>query len=127
MSKGLNKVQLIGNAGRDPETTYTTSGTSITKFSIATNERRKKGEAYEDVTEWHNVVLFGKTGEVADKYVKKGDKVYIEGRIQTQSWDDKTTGQKKYKTEIIGNELILLGGATASSTAKDEPEEAPFF
>jgi single-strand DNA-binding protein len=109
--KSLNKVQLIGNLGKDPEVKYTPQGTPVAKFSLATNERYKdKDGNWQDRTEWHNVVLWQRLAEIAGEYLKKGGKVYIEGRLQTHSWDDKTTGQKKYMTEIVGNDLILLSG-----------------
>jgi len=109
--KSLNKVQLIGNLGKDPEVKYTPQGTPVAKFSLATNERFKdKDGNWQDRTEWHNIVLWQRLAEIAGEYLKKGGKVYIEGRLQTHSWDDKQTGQKKYMTEIIGNDLILLSG-----------------
>jgi single-strand DNA-binding protein len=109
--KSLNRVQLIGNLGKDPEIKYTPSGTAVAKITIATNERFKdKGGEWQDRTEWHNVVLWQRLAEIAGEYLKKGGKVYVEGRLQTRSWDDKTSGQKKYMTEIVGSDLILLGG-----------------
>ena len=107
----VNKVILIGNLGKDPEVKYTPSGMAVARFSIATNERVKdKDGNWGDRTEWHNIVLFDRKAEVAGEYLKKGRTVYIEGSIRTSSWDDKETGQKKYKTEIIGNQMVLLGG-----------------
>jgi single-strand DNA-binding protein len=107
----VNKVILIGNLGKDPEVKYTPSGMAIARFSIATNERVKdKDGNWGDRTEWHNIVLFDRKAEVAGEYLKKGRTVYIEGSIRTNSWDDKETGQKKYRTEIIGNQMVLLGG-----------------
>lgn len=109
--RSLNRVQLIGNLGKDPEIKYTPSGTPVAKITIATNERFKdKGGEWQDRTEWHNVVLWHRLAEIAGEYLKKGGKVYIEGRLQTRSWDDKTSGQKKYMTEIVASDLILLGG-----------------
>ena len=109
--KSLNKVQLIGNLGKDPEIKYTTSGTAVARLALATNERYKdKGGEWQDRTEWHNVVLWQRLAEIAGEYLKKGSKVYIEGRLQTRSWDDKQTGQKKYMTEVVASDLILLGG-----------------
>ena len=110
MAKSVNKVILIGNLGKDPEVKYTPSGTPVAKFSLATNERFKdKAGEWQDRTEWHNIVAWQRLAEIVGEYVKKGQKVYIEGRIQTRSWDDKD-GQKKYMTEIIANDLVLLGG-----------------
>jgi single-strand DNA-binding protein len=109
--KSLNKVQLIGNLGKDPELKYTPSGTAYAKLALATNERYKdKDGQWQDRTEWHNVVLWQRLAEIAGEYLKKGGKVYIEGRLQTRSWDDKQTNQKKYMTEVVANDLILLSG-----------------
>jgi len=109
--KSLNRVQLIGNLGKDPEIKYTPQGTAVAKITIATNERFKdKSGEWQDRTEWHNVVLWQRLAEIAGEYLKKGGKVYIEGRLQTRSWDDKTSGQKKYMTEVVASDLILLGG-----------------
>jgi len=111
MSRSVNKVILIGNLGKDPELKYTPSGTAYAKFSLATNERYKdKTGNWQDRTEWHNIVAWQRTAEIAGEYLKKGRTVYIEGRIQTRSWDDQQSGQKKYMTEIIANNLVLLGG-----------------
>jgi single-strand DNA-binding protein len=109
--KSLNRVQLIGNLGKDPEIKYTPTGTAVAKITIATNERFKdKSGEWQDRTEWHNVVLWQRLAEIAGEYLKKGGKVYVEGRLQTRSWDDKTSGQKKYMTEVVASDLILLGG-----------------
>jgi single-strand DNA-binding protein len=114
--KSLNRVQLIGNLGKDPELKYTPQGTPVAKLTIATNERFKdKGGEWQDRTEWHNVVLWQRLAEIAGEYLKKGGKVYIEGRLQTRSWDDKQTGQKKYMTEVVASDLILLGGRSEGS------------
>ena len=108
MARGLNKVMLIGNLGADPEIRYAASGTAIASLRLATNERRRNRDGeWEDVTEWHRVVLFGKQAEMCKDYLKKGSKIYLEGRIQTRSWDDQS-GQKHYSTEIIGNNLLML-------------------
>ena len=107
----VNKVILIGNLGKDPEVKYTPSGTPIARFSLATNERTKDKEGnWTDRTEWHNIVAFQRTAEIAGEYLKKGRTVYVEGRIHTDTWDDKETGQKRYKTEIYVNNLVMLGG-----------------
>ena len=111
MAKSVNKVILIGNLGKDPEVKYTQAGMAIARFSVATTDRVKdKDGNWQDRTEWHNLVAFQRTAEIAAEYLKKGGKVYIEGRLHSDSWDDKETGQKKYKTEIIINDLVLLGG-----------------
>ena len=111
MARGVNKVILVGNLGKDPEVKYTQSGMAVASFSLATTEKVKdKDGNWQDRTEWHNIKAFGRTAEVAGEYLKKGRTVYIEGRIHNDSWDDKETGQKKYRTEIIVNDLIMLGG-----------------
>jgi single-strand DNA-binding protein len=109
--KSVNKVILIGNLGKDPELKYTPSGSAVAKFSIATSYRYKdKNDQWQDQTEWHNVVAWARLAEIAGEYLKKGSKVYVEGRLQTRSWDDKNTNQKKYMTEVVVNDLVLLGG-----------------
>ncbi len=111
MARGVNKVILVGNLGKDPELKYTPQGTAVAKFSLATSEKYKdKAGEWQERTEWHNLVAWARTAEVAAEYLKKGSTVFIEGRLRTDSWDDKETGQKKYKTEIIVNELVMLGG-----------------
>lgn len=110
--KSVNRVTLLGNLGKDPEVKYTPSGTAIATLNIATNYRTKdktSGE-WQDHTEWHRVVCWERLAEIAGEYLKKGRSVYIEGRLQTRSWDDKESGQKKFMTEIIANDLVLLGG-----------------
>ena len=114
--RSLNRVQLIGNLGKDPEVKYTPQGTPVAKLAIATNERFKdKAGEWQDRTEWHNVVLWQRQAEIAGEYLKKGSKVYIEGSLRTHSWEDKQSGQKKYMTEIVVNDLVLLGGRGESS------------
>ena len=109
--KSVNKVILLGNLGKDPEVKYTPQGTAVAKLTVATNYRYKdKNEQWQDQTEWHNVVLWQRLAEIAGEYLKKGSKVYIEGRLQTRSWEDKQTNQKKYMTEVVANDLVLLGG-----------------
>src|SRR5271170_757381 len=116
--KSVNKVQLIGNLGKDPEIKYTPQGTPVAKLTIATNERFKdKAGEWQDRTEWHNVVLWQRLAEIAGEYLKKGGKVYIEGRLQTRSWDDKTSGEKKYMTEIVANQVTFLGGGAGDRPA----------
>lgn len=107
----LNKVMLIGNLGRDPETRYLPSGGAVCNFSIATSERfNDKSGQKQERTEWHNIVMYGKLAEIAQQYLKKGSNVFIEGRIQTSKWQDKTTGQDKYRTEIVADQMQMLGG-----------------
>jgi single-strand DNA-binding protein len=111
MAKGVNKVFLLGNVGKDPEIRATAGGMTVASFSLATAERAKDAQGnWADKTEWHNIVCFQRTAEVVRDYVKKGSQLLIEGKIQTRSWDDKASGEKKYKTEILCNELTLLGG-----------------
>ncbi len=111
MAKSVNKVILIGNLGKDPEIKYTPNGTAVGRFSLATNERYKdKDGNWQDRTEWHNIVVWQRLAEIAGEYLKKGRTVYIEGRLRTDSWEDKNTHEKKYKTEIVAQDLVLLGG-----------------
>src|SRR5215471_2586565 len=111
MPKSVNKVILLGNLGKDPELKYTPQGTAVAKFSLATADRYKDKEGnWQDRTEWHNITAWGRTAEIASEYLKKGRQVYIEGSLRTHSWDDKQTGQKKYMTEVVVNDLVLLGG-----------------
>ena len=111
MARGVNKVILLGNVGKDPEIRSTPSGTMVGTFGLATAERAKDQTGnWVDKTEWHNLVCFGRTAEIVRDYVKKGTQLFVEGKIQTRSWDDKESGQKKYRTEILVNEMSLLGG-----------------
>jgi len=121
--KSVNKVILIGNLGKDPEVKYTPQGTPVAKFSLATNERFKDKKGIgRNRTEWHNITAWARTAEIVGEYVKKGSKVYIEGSLRTHSWDDKTSGQKKYMTEIVVNDLVLLGGRGEGSGGGDFKE-----
>ena len=111
MAKGVNKVMLLGNVGKDPEIRTTAGGMTVASFSLATADRAKDQQGnWADKTEWHNLVCFQRTAEIVRDYVKKGSQLFVEGKIQTRSWDDKTSGEKKYRTEILVNELSLLGG-----------------
>jgi single-strand DNA-binding protein len=111
MAKGVNKVILLGNVGKDPEIRSTAGGMTVASFSLATADRQKDQQGnWQDKTEWHNLVAFARTAEIVRDYVKKGSQLYVEGKIQTRSWDDKESGQKKYRTEILVNDLSLLGG-----------------
>jgi single-strand DNA-binding protein len=104
----LNKAQLIGNVTADPEVRALPSGQRVANFSIATNRRyTDSAGVQQDVPEYHNIALFGKLAEIAEQYVRKGHKLYLEGRIQTRSWEDQS-GQKKYKTEIVGEQMLML-------------------
>ena len=111
MAKGVNKVLLLGNVGKDPEIRASQGGMTIASFTLATADRQKDQTGqWTDKTEWHNLVAFGRTAEIVRDYVKKGTQLFIEGKIQTRSWDDKESGQKKYRTEILVNDMSLLGG-----------------
>jgi len=111
MAKTVNKVILLGNVGKDPEVRSTAGGNMVVNFTLATGDRFQDAQgAWQERTEWHNLVAFKRTAEIVRDYVKKGSKLYIEGKITTRSWDDKESGQKKYKTEIIVNDLSLLSG-----------------
>ena len=111
MAKGVNKVFLLGNVGKAPEIRTTGNGMTVATFSLATADRAKDTEGnWTDRTEWHNLVAFQRTAEIVRDYVKKGSQLFIEGKIQTRSWEDKETKVKKYRTEILVNELSLLGG-----------------
>ncbi len=112
MAKSVNKVILVGNLGKDPEVKYTPQGTAVAKVTLATTSsyKDKTSGEWQEQTEWHNVVLWQRLAEIAGEYLKKGSKVYIEGRLQTRSWDDKQSGQKRYMTEVVANDLVLLGG-----------------
>ena len=118
MAKSVNKVFLLGNVGKDPEIRSTPSGTMVANFTLATSDRTKDAQGnWQDRTEWHNLVSFARTAEIVRDYVKKGTKLFIEGKIQTRSWDDKESGQKRYRTEIIVNDLSLLSGRDEGSGA----------
>jgi len=126
MAKSLNKVLLIGNLGKDPEVRYTGSGVPVATFSIATNESWQDQDGNtQERTEWHNIVAWRKLAEICHQYLRKGKKVYIEGRIQTRSYDDKNTGAKKYITEIVANSMIMLDSKDPGDTASYAPPEAP--
>jgi len=124
MSNGLNKVLIIGNLGNDPEIKYTQSGSPVANLSIATSERWKdknSGEQKEQV-EWHRVVLFSRLAEIAEQYLKKGSKVFVEGKLQTRDWED-SEGKKRYTTEIIAREMSMLDsrqGAENSQQLKSD-------
>jgi single-strand DNA-binding protein len=144
----INKVILVGRLGKDPEVRSTPGGSTVTKFTLATDERYtdKAGEKQER-TEWHNIVAWARLGEICGQYLRKGKLVYIEGSIRTDSWDDKESGQKKYRTEIIARDMKMLdrrgdegssgggggytgarksGGAPAGPDVMDDDEEVPF-
>lgn len=108
----INKVILIGNLGRDPEVRSTPSGQPVANFTLATSRRwRDKNGQKQEQTEWHQVVVWGKQAEVAGQYLTKGKQIYLEGRLQTRSWDDRQTGEKRYRTEVICENFQMLGSA----------------
>ena len=132
---GINKAILVGRLGKDPEIRYTPSGTAIANFTMATSENYKdKDGQKQERTEWHRIVAFGKLAEICGEYLAKGKQVYIEGRIQTRSWDDKD-GNKKYMTEIVANTMQMLGkpedasavggGQTVIGESAASPEPSP--
>ncbi|MGM0543592.1 MAG: single-stranded DNA-binding protein [Pseudomonadota bacterium] len=122
MARGINKVILIGNLGQDPEVRFTPSGTAVANLNLATTDTwmdRQSGQRQER-TEWHRVVMFNKTAEIAQQYLKKGSKVYIEGRLQTRKWQDQN-GQDRYSTEIVANDMQMLDGRSG-----DAPQQGQY-
>jgi len=137
MAKSVNRVFLLGNVGKDPEIRSTGGGTMVATFGLATSERAKDGQGnWQDRTEWHNIVVYGRLAEIVRDYVKKGSKLFVEGRITTRNWDDKDhAGRKVYRTEIIVSDLSLLSGrddggassrsSSASNAAVNEDQRPP--
>ena len=126
-TSGLNKVMLIGNLGKDPEVRYTPGGQAVANFNIATNESwTDKAGAKQDRTEWHKIVVWGKTAELCGEYLSKGRQVYIDGRLQTREWNNKE-GVKQYTTEIVANQVLFLSGgergAGRGKTGGGAPDE----
>lgn len=131
MSRGLNKLMIIGHLGRDPEMRFTPSGRPVTTFSVATTRswHSADGERHEE-TEWFNVVAWGSLAEICNQHLRKGQQVYVEGRLQTRRWED-SDGNKHYTTELVAKEMIILGERRESYSADDhdeptEGEELPF-
>ena len=135
MARGVNKVILVGNCGKDPETRYMPSGGAVTNISIATSESWKDKQSGEtkERTEWHNIVFFNRLGEIAGEYLRKGSQVYVEGSLRTRKWQDKN-GQDKYTTEIVASEMQMLGSrggaggdsyAPAQSQQQNQPASQP--
>jgi single-strand DNA-binding protein len=125
MARGLNKVILIGNLGADPETRAMPSGMTVANLRVATSEswRDKQSGEQQERTEWHRVALFGRLGEIAAEYLRKGSQVYIEGQLRTRKWQDKQ-GTDRYTTEIVANEMLMLGGrSSGAGAAAPEPRE----
>jgi len=135
MARGVNKVILIGNLGRDPEVRYTPDGRAVANVTLATSEQwkdRQSGENQER-TEWHRIVMFGRLAEIAGEYLKKGRQIYIEGKLQTRKWQGQD-GQDRYTTEIVANEMQMLGGGASGGGSADfgggnqapsAPQQAP--
>ena len=132
MARGVNKAIIVGTLGQDPEVRYTANGSAVANLSVATNETwkdRQTGEAQER-TEWHRIVMFGKLAEIAQQYLKKGSQAYFEGRIQTRKWQDQS-GNDRYSTEIVANEMQMLGGrgggggAPMESGGGGQPQSRP--
>ncbi len=135
MSKGVNKVIIVGNLGQDPETRYLSSGGAVTSFSVATSEswKDKQTGQKQERTEWHRIVTFNKLAEICGQYLTKGSKVYIEGKLQTRKWQDQS-GQDRYTTEIVASEMQMLGGdrkpdnghtSDNGGWGADQPAQAP--
>ena len=129
MARGINKAIIVGNLGRDPEVRYTANGNAIANIAVATTESWKDKQSGErqEKTEWHRVVFFGRLAEIAGEYLKKGAQVYIEGRLQTRKWEDKS-GQERYTTEIVASEMQMLGsrgGGTSGVPDDDYSGAAP--
>ena len=122
MARGLNKVTLIGNVGQDPEVRFTPNGDQVANFSIATTESWTKDGQKQEKTEWHRLVAFRKLAEIIGTYVKKGSKLYIEGKLQTRSSEDKD-GQKKYTTEIVANEMLMLDSKGEQNQQQSQPAQ----
>jgi single-strand DNA-binding protein len=132
MSRGLNKVMIIGNLGRDPEMRYTPSGRPVTSFSVVTTRSWTSGEGERhEESEWFNVVAWGNLAEICSQYLKKGQQVYVEGRLQTRGWEDED-GKKHYRTEVVASEMIVLGdrrsgipsGANHDTETEDDEDYA---
>lgn len=130
MARSLNKVMLIGNLGKDPEVRYTSAGIPVATFSMATSDSWKDQDGnMQEKTEWHNIVAWRKLAEICGEWLKKGKKVYIEGRIQTRTYDDKNTGQKRYITEVVADQMLMLdsapGGGKGEAAAGNSRAAAP--
>lgn len=128
MARGVNKAIILGSLGQDPDIRYTAGGAAVANISIATNEQWKDRESGEmqERTEWHRVVFFGRLAEIVGEYLRKGSQVYVEGRIQTRKWQDKE-GNDRYTTEIVANEMQMLGNKSGGTTASfdQSPQQQP--
>jgi len=128
MARGINKVILIGNLGKDPEVRYMANGSAVATLTVATSETwkdKQTGQAQEK-TEWHRVVYFNRLGEIAGEYLKKGSKIYVEGSLRTRKWQDQS-GQDRWSTEIVGNELQMLDGKGSSGSTLDDSRDFSGF
>lgn len=125
MARGINKVILIGNLGRDPEIRYTPSGLAIANITLATGEawKDKQSGEMQERTEWHRVVFYQRLAEIVGEYLRKGSKVFVEGRLRTTKWQDKTTGQDRYTTEIVADNMQMLDSKNASMGEQAAPFE----
>src|SRR5210317_1440981 len=126
MARGINKVIIVGNVGQDPETRYMPSGSAVTNFKVATNESWKDKQTGEqkDRTEWHRVAMFNRLAEIAAEYLRKGSQVYIEGKLRTRKWQGQD-GQDRYTTEIIADEMQMLGGSGGGGSAPMSSDSGP--
>jgi len=125
MAKSVNRVILVGNVGQDPEVKYTATGVPVAKVSLATNERFKdRNDQWQDRTEWHSVVAWQRLAEIVGEYVRKGSKLYVEGKLQTSTWEDKQSGELKNWTEIVARDIVLLGSRDNGQEGKGEMPSA---
>ena len=131
MARGINKVIIVGNCGQDPETRYMPSGGAVTNLSLATTEswKDKNTGQQQERTEWHRVVFFNRLAEIAGEYVKRGSKIYVEGSLRTRKWQDRDSGQDRYTTEIVANEMQMLDskGSSAGDVSASQPNPSSSF
>lgn len=126
MNRSVNRVTLLGNIGKDPDIRSTLAGKLVANMAIATTESQKdKNGKWQEQTEWHDLVAFGHTAELVRDYVKKGTRLYVEGKLQTRSWDDQATGEKKYRTEVLVDELIFFSTPAGRPSPDDDADRAP--
>jgi len=125
MARGVNKVIIVGNLGNDPDVRYTADGKAISTISVATTEswKDKNTGEQQDRTEWHRIVFFNRLAEIVAEYLKKGSHVYVDGKLQTRKWQD-DNGQDRYTTEIVANEMQMLGGRNDQAGAQQQPQQS---
>ena len=124
MPKSVNKVILVGNVGKAPEVKYSPGGTPVAKFSLATNERFKdRSGEWQERVEWHSVIAWQQLAEIVGEYVASGCKLYIEGKLQTSSWEDRHSGQTKYRTEVVARDIVLLGPRVSAAGDRQDPHD----